>query len=192
MKQAERRQIKKNEIMEKSFERFCEGGLNDTGIRALAESCGMTSAMLYFYFDNLDQLIVESTEHCMTQVEEEFMAKAPHNLSEVKKFIDEIPYWTAKKHGKKYRFMYQVYTSPKYLESGKKFFERLSVRFTAYAEELTPVLGVPRETLQGMIYGFVRACVHFALFEDEDYLKLQTDLLWKVYTLAAKEGAEEK
>ncbi len=72
---------------------------------------------------DLDDLIVQSTEYCMTKVEDEFMEKHPRTPEEIFKFIDEIPYWTAERHGAKYRLMYQVYTHPKYEESGKKFFE---------------------------------------------------------------------
>ena len=35
----------------------------------------------------------------------------------------------------------------------------------------------PEEYVQGMIYIFVRACVHYALFEDEDYLKMQLNAI---------------
>ena len=52
----------------------------------------------------------------MSKVEDDFMAKAPTDVEDLWRFIDEIPYWTAKKHGKKYRLMYQVYTHPKYRE----------------------------------------------------------------------------
>ena len=50
------------------------------------------------------------------------MAKAPTDVEDLWRFIDEIPYWTAEKHGKKYRLMYQIYTHPKYREYGQKFF----------------------------------------------------------------------
>lgn len=58
------------------------------------------------YFDNPDDLIVMSTEHCMSKVEDEFMAKAPGNVSDLERFMDEIPCFTAEKHGKKYRSDY--------------------------------------------------------------------------------------
>ena len=54
----------------------------------------------------------------MSKVEDDFMAKAPADVEDLWRFIDEIPYWTAKKHGKKYRLMYQIYTHPKYREYG--------------------------------------------------------------------------
>lgn len=53
------------------------------------------------------------------------------------------------------------------------FFSGVNVRYRKYAEQLSPKLGLPVELVQGMTYLFVRACVHYALFEDEEYLQLQ-------------------
>ena len=92
-------------------------------------------------------------------------------------FIDEIPYWTAKKHGKKYRLMYQVYTHPKYIEYGKRFFAGVNERYTAYATRLEQGLGIPSEVLTPLIFILIRACVHYAMFEDEYYLKCQLEVL---------------
>lgn len=91
---------KKEQIMRACFECFAEKGLHGTGISAVAEYAGVSKATIYVYFSNLDQLITESTTYCMAKVEDEFMEKSPKNISEVEKFIDEIPYWTAKTHEK--------------------------------------------------------------------------------------------
>ena len=177
MRSPEYREEKKKEIMEKCYECYCENGLRDTGIKELGKYCGMTSANLYAYFDNVDDLIVQSTEYCMSKVEDEFMALAPENPQDILRFINEIPYWTAKNHGKKYRLMYQVYTHPKYIEHGKKFFEGVSERYTEYARQLSPKLGISCDILLGFIFIFVRAAVHYAMFEDEYYLKMQMKAL---------------
>ena len=177
MRSPEYREEKKKEIMEKCYECYCENGLRDTGIKELGKYCGMTSANLYAYFDNVDDLIVQSTEYCMSKVEDEFMALAPENPQDILRFIKEIPYWTAKNHGKKYRLMYQVYTHPKYIEHGKKFFAGVSERYTEYARQLSPKLGLPDDILLGFIFMFVRAAVHYAMFEDEYYLKMQMKAL---------------
>ncbi len=68
----------------------------------------------------------------MAKVEDDFMANAPENFGDIERFLKEIPYWTAKKHGKKYRFMYQVYTSPKYRKYGTTFFKGVTERYTEY------------------------------------------------------------
>ncbi|MGI6019958.1 MAG: TetR/AcrR family transcriptional regulator [Lachnospiraceae bacterium] len=171
------RNSKKTELMEKCYEGLAELGLHGTGIRTLAKYCGYNTTMIYTYFNGLDDLIISSTEHCMTQVEDEFMEKAPLDVMALGKFIDEIPYWTAEKHGKKYRLMYQVYTHPKYRQYGQKFFSGVDQRYTEYAKRLESKLGIPYSKLTPLIFILIRACVHYALFEDEFYLKAQTDVL---------------
>lgn len=168
---------KKTEIMEKCYDCYAEYGFGSVGIKGLAKACGFTSGTLYVYFDNLDDLIVQSTAHCLSKVEDDFMAIAPKNVSEMWRFIDEVPYWTAEKHGKKYRLMYQVYTHPKYREYGKKFFEGVNRRYSEYAESLESKIGIPADMLRPMIFVLVRACVHYALYEDEFYLQEQLKLL---------------
>ena len=185
MKTERQHNERKTEIMERCFECYAENGFTGTGIKALAAACGCTTGNLYAYFKNLDELIIESTAHCMAKVEDDFMAKAPTNAEDVMRFIEEIPYWTAKKHGKKYRLMYQVYTHPKYIEYGKKFFKGVDKRYTEYAKLLEPKLGIPCDVLTPLIFILVRACVHYAMFEDEYYLKSQTEILKQTVGLFA-------
>ena len=168
---------KKIEIMEKCYECYAEHGLTGTGIKMLAEACGCTQGNLYSYFKNLDELIVESTAYCMAKVEDDFMKKAPTDPKDVMRFIEEVPYWTAREHGSKYRLMYQVYTHPKYIEYGKKFFEGVNERYTEYAKLLEPKIGIPYTVTTPLIFIFVRACVHYAMFEDEYYLRSQLAVL---------------
>lgn len=168
---------RKNEIMEACFACYAENGFHGTGIKQLAKYCGCTSANLYVYFENVENLIIESTEYCMSKVEDDFMAKAPTSVEDLWKFIDEIPYWTAEKHGKKCRLMYQVYTHPKYHQYGQKFFAGVDRRYTEYAKLLESKLGIPYQKLTSLIFILIRACVHYALFEDEFYLKSQIEVL---------------
>lgn len=177
MRTRQQHKEKKQEIMEKCFDCYAENGLSSTGIQALAKACGCTSGNLYVYFSNVDELIVESTAYCMAKVEDDFMAKAPNDANDIARFIEKIPYWTAKKHGKKYRLMYQVYTHPKYTEHGKKFFEGVNERYTEYARQLESKLGIPYTVITPLIFIFIHACVHYAIFEDEYYLKSQIDVL---------------
>lgn len=181
----EARRAKQIEIMENSFACYAENGLSSVGIKAIAKACDCSVATLYLYFDNLDDLIVKSTEHCMSKVEDEFMAKAPTDVEDLWRFMDEIPYWKAKKHGKKYRLMYQIYTHPKYREYGQKFFKGVDERYTEYAKSLEDKLGIPYEKLTPLIFILIRACVHYALFEDEFYMKSQIETLKETLELFA-------
>ncbi len=159
----------------------------------LSEACGVTNAALIYYFGSKDNIVIESTAHCMAKVEDDFMAKAPTSFEDIERFLREMPYLTANLHGAKYRFMYQVYASPKYRQHGKEFFKGVNVRYHQYAVQLSGKLGMPVDFVQGMIYIFVRACVHYALFEDEEYLKLQLDAIRTSLRLfAIKNNFKEK
>lgn len=168
---------KKIELMEKCFECYAEHGLGNVGIKGLGKYCGYTSANLYAYFTDLDDLIIQSTEHCMSKVEDDFMSLAPTGADDLERFINEVPYWTAEKHGKKYRLMYQIYTNPKYREYGKKFFDGVNKRYSEYSDSLAEKIGFSSDVLRPMIFVFVRACVHYALYEDEFYLQEQLRFL---------------
>lgn len=173
-------QARKEEIMEQCFECYADNGFHGTGIKSLAKYCGCTSANLYTYFDNIDDLIIQSTAFCLKKIEDDFMAKAPTDIAKLYDFIDEVPYWTAEKHGKKYRLMYQIYTHPKFMTYGKSFFDDVNERYTDYAKILQTQYGIPYEKMLAFIFILVRACVHYALFNDEFYLKTQLDLLKEV------------
>ena len=53
----------------------------------------------------------------------------------------------------------------------------LIVQSTEYAKSLESKLGIPYQKLTPLIFILIRACVHYALFEDEFYLKSQIEAL---------------
>ena len=110
-------------LLETCFDVFCQHGLENTGLKLLADACGVTNGALLYHFGSKDNIVIESTAHCMAKVEDDFMAHAPRSFADIERFLREMPYITARLHGEKYRFMYQVYASPKYREQGKAFFQ---------------------------------------------------------------------
>ena len=177
-------------FLETCFEVFCKNGLERTSLKMLAEACGVTNGNLLYYFGSKDNIVIESTAHCMARVEDDFMARAPRSFEDIERFLREMPYITAQLHGEKYRFMYQVYASPRYREHGIEFFRGVNVRYHQYAQLLSGKLGMPADFIQGMIYVFVRACVHYAMFEDEAYLQLQLGAIRT--SLGAFMGAQQQ
>lgn len=179
------------ELLEKCFDVFCENGLENTTMKMLSQACGVSNAALVYYFGNMERIVIEATAHCMAKVEDDFMALAPKSAPDTERFLRQMPRVTAEMHGAKYRFMYQVYASPKYRQSGREFFEGVNRRYGEYARQLSGKLGLPADYIQGMTYSFVRACVHYALFEDEEYLNLQLNAIRTSLraVLAAKNNA---
>lgn len=189
-----RNQERSKEFLEICYEVICENGLENTGMQKMADACKVTKTALSYYFGSRDNLIIEATAHCMAKVEDDFMARAPQNFADIERFLREMPYITAKLHGAKYRVMYQVYASPRYRDEGRKFFKGVNIRYRKYAELLSGKLGMSADFIQGMIYQFVRACVHYAMFEDEEYLNLQLNAIRTSLQAVAevKQKEEEK
>lgn len=79
---------------------LCGKRINRNRHPALAEACGCTKANLYVYFKNLDELIIDSTAYCMSKVEDDFLTMAPTDPKDVMRFLEEVPYWTAKNMAK--------------------------------------------------------------------------------------------
>lgn len=183
----EAHQAKKIDIMQHCYECYAEHGLTGVGIKTLAQACGLSSGSLYTYFPDLDDLIVQSTAYCMSRIEDDFMRVAPRDFADLERFLTEVPYWTAETHGKQYRLMYQIYTHPKYREHGKEFFEGVNRRYAEYAAEVAVKIGLPADKVRPIIFTFVRACVHYALYEDEFYLQEQLRLLRDCLALFARE-----
>ena len=88
--------------------------------------------------------------------------------------------------------MYQIYTHPKYREYGKKFFAGMDKRYTEYAKLLEGKLGIPYQKLTPLIFILIRACVHYALFEDEFYLKSQIEVLKETLELFIEKYSRSK
>ena len=166
--------------MEKSFARYCETGLRDTGIQDLAKACGMTAPNFYSYFDNLDQLIIEATEHCMIKIENELLEDAPRNKEDIAPFIERIIVPNRDFHSKEYRFMYQVLTTPRFLEFGKSFRNRQFERYRKYSEDLEKVLDVPWYLILHWILNLEQTIVQYALFENSTMYVLQKISLEKM------------
>ena len=78
---------RRTELLEICFDTFCETGLESTGMKRLAEACGVTNGTLVYYFGSKDNLVVEATAHCMAKVEDDFMAEAPVDFKDIQRFL---------------------------------------------------------------------------------------------------------
>ena len=56
-------------LLETCFDVFCQHGLENTGLKLLADACGVTNGALLYHFGSKDNIVIESTAHCMAKVE---------------------------------------------------------------------------------------------------------------------------
>ncbi|MCD8087587.1 MAG: TetR/AcrR family transcriptional regulator [Oscillospiraceae bacterium] len=177
MNELQTKDEKRNWMLERCYDCLCENGLEATNVKMLGKACGMSSGNLFNYFDGKEQIVIESTAYCMAKIDDDFLACAPTRVEGIESYCREMPYRFAKQHGPKYRFMYQVYASPHYLHYGREFVKDMVIRYRSHAEKLSKIYGVPAEAIEPLIFTFGRICVHYAMFENEDYLKPQLDYM---------------
>ena len=67
--------------------------------------------------------------------------------------------------------------SPQIERIRQKFFKGVDERYTEYAKSLEPKPVIPHEKITPLIFILIRACVHYALFEGEFYMKSQIESL---------------
>lgn len=174
---------KKEIVMESCFNCFAENGLHGTGIAALSQYCHLSKTAFYIYFHDVDDLITQCTAYVMSKVVMDFVNKVPTNPLEVRHFFEELPYRNRDEHGAKYRVMYQVYTHPKYIRAGKEFLESLNPYYEQYAARMESMMYIPREKLVSLFRIYMRICVNFAIFENEEELKQEMAVLEEGFML---------
>ena len=169
---------RRTEFLETCFDTFCKSGLENTSLQKLAESCGVTNGALLYYFGSKDNLVIEATAPLYGKGGGRLYVTGPNQFCGHRTFLAG----NALSHRKAPRSKIPLYVSgicksQSTGECGKEFFKGVNIRYHNYAELLSGKLGMPADFIQGMTYLFVRACVHFALFEDEDYLQLQLNAI---------------
>ena len=107
------------------------------------------------------------------KIENEILEQAPKTREEIAPFIEKIIVPSRDFHSKEYRFMYQVFTSPAFLEQGKKFRNRQFLRYRKYAEEMEKVLNVSWYLILEWILYFEQAIIQYALWENSTMYVLQ-------------------
>lgn len=172
---------RRKECIDKCFRAFVENGLENTGVQLLSKYCGFkTNQALYHYFNCKDQIVIECVDVALRTMETEFTKKAPTSRDNLLSYLQEFPKWAADNYEDEFRLVYQVYTSPKYKEEGQKFFSGVPERYDEYAHMVAKNLQVDYETFRPMVYLYITTMLHYILFRDDTYLKVEIDALYKI------------
>ncbi|MBQ6782165.1 MAG: TetR/AcrR family transcriptional regulator [Treponema sp.] len=64
---------RKEEILEKSLNLFCNQGFDDVTFQKIADACGITRTTLYIYFKNKHEIFVWSIKQLTTKIEKQIV-----------------------------------------------------------------------------------------------------------------------
>ena len=65
---------RKEEILEKSLNLFCNQGFDDVTFQKIADACGVTRTTLYIYFKNKHEIFVWSIKQLTTKIEKKIIS----------------------------------------------------------------------------------------------------------------------
>ena len=85
-----------------------------------------------------------------------------------------------KNYGEHMRFVYQVYTSPKYKKQGYDFFSGIPKRYDTFIHHIAKNLDVSFESIQALYYLYITSTLQFALFKDEVYLDVEVNAIYNM------------
>ena len=183
---------RKCECLDKCFQAFMDNGLENTGLQLLCKYCGFkTNQALYHYFESKDMIITESVQYAMIKFEREFMKKAPRSRADLKNYLEKFPRWMQKNYGEHMRFVYQVYTSPKYKKQGYDFFSGIPKRYDTFIHHIAKNLDVSFESIQALYYLYITSTLQFALFKDEVYLDVEVNAIYNMCLEVFERAAQQ-
>lgn len=184
---------RRKECIDSCFRAFVENGLENTGVQLLSKYCGFkTNQALYHYFNCKDQVVIECVDAALRTMEAEFMKKAPTSRADLLSYLQKFPKWAADNYENEFRLVYQVYTSPRYKEEGQKFFRGVPQRYDEYAHMVAKNLDVDFEMIRPMFYLYTTTMLHYILFRDDTYLKVEIDALYTMMQMAFITKDKEK
>jgi|BioPla2DNA2_1021312.scaffolds.fasta_scaffold151734_1 AcrR family transcriptional regulator len=175
--------------MEIAFDTYCTYGLGNVGIKGIAQACGLATPALYAYFEGVDDMILQSVEHCLSKIEREFAEYAIRFPESLDRFLDEAPLWSREQHGKAYRFLQQIYTHPKYYDHCQKIIKRQEEEYDSFASKLAPKMGITKDDALTLVFLLARLLVHYALYGSAEYLRTQKQAMRRLVKVMKADAA---
>lgn len=175
-----KKQVDKNmeeEFLEPSFKYLVKNGLENTSVRDLCRTMGISYGSVYYWFDGKDDIYISVVKYGIGKVTDELFEisyKKMHNPEEFfKTFIEDVD-----KLKMELRLIYQVTASPVY---GPRMRERafnFKTLYESYAEKLSVVMGCSKECMLSIIYALMSIVGDYIVWEDYEGSMIQLNLLY--------------
>ena len=169
----------KEEFLGTSFKYLVEHGLENTSVRDLCKAIGISTGSLYYWFDNKEDLYINSAQYGLEKVSSLIFEYAFKELFDLKHFfdnvLDEIIKYKAELH-----LIYQVATSPVYGKRMRAKAEDLKVSYEKLIKHLAEILGCRPEPLTPIVFMFISVVLDYVVWEDCETTKMQLNCLYMI------------
>ena|GEM_PF-1361904 len=163
---------KKNQIIEKCYECFVKGGIENTTTRDFCAAASINANTLYYYFGSKNQILFECVNYGFIQIESAyFEALKEFDSSSFDIFprlanigLDYAP---------QMRFLHQAVSSPAFEEHRKKQFEKVNDFYDRLGRDLAELLKCPYEIVKDYVYEIMTLMSYYSLWGSRDMAAIQ-------------------
>jgi len=177
------KQIRKEKILETSLNVFVKNGLENTSMRRIASACEIYASNMYEYFKSKDVLIIECIKLYMRNLNVIFQKELQSLSSDLKEEVRRF-FLLFTKEKFMMRFIYQVVSSPKYGELGRRELSNIYMEYIRYSDKLAAVYGLNKDKFESILLLFVATIHDFCLWENEELANIKLSC---IYNLIDKE-----
>lgn len=178
----------KEEFLGTSFIYLVKHGLENTSVRDLCKAIGISTGSLYYWFDNKDDLYINSAKYGLEKVASSIFEYAFRELHDLKNFfdnvLDEIIKYKPELH-----LIYQVATSPVYGPRMREKADDLDIVYHKLIKHLAEILGCSPEPITPIVFMFISIILDYVIWEDYETTKMQLNYL---YTIMSREVEASK
>lgn len=168
----------RHELLENCFSYFVKTGLEKVTIKELSENTGISSGSLYYWFEDKDKILLESTKYGLNLVVDELFAYAVSHLDNIQRLLSEFPekiLW----YKDELRFIYQVTTSKQYGEEMRHLNSELKYTFNKYTVKLAEYLNCNFDLLYPYVNLVISSILDYVVWEDVDKIRLELNCIYK-------------
>lgn len=173
----ERREQKKQQLLEKCFELFVKQGLENTSLNELTTYCDTYKAAFYTYFKNKDDVVLEGAKMYMEslddRIQNEFKISQPSLSAALKRGFEMI---SGERNN--LRYVYQVISSPKYGEESRMELSGIYSKYMGYSELFAIKYNVNHEKFRPYYLLYVATVHDYCLWENMELVMEKLDFIY--------------
>lgn len=175
----ERKEKSIDEILALSFKYMTEHGLENTSIRDLASETGMSLGSIYYWFEDKDDLVLNSIKFGLAKSSIRIFTNAFEVIDDIERFIANV-LELVREEQMSLRTVFQAATSPKYGDAIRGNSTTLNGTYDEYINTLSQKTGVTYDEIRPIVYLFVATVLDYVVWDDYEFSKSQLEYIYKI------------
>lgn len=174
----ERENVQKDAVLKKCFECLVETGIEGASINNFSSATGMASSSLYYWFEDKDEILLDSTEYGLKKVLEKLFDYAEKHIDNIEELCEGFPK-LIEKQSAALRFVLQVAASPKYGDRVVGISDTMLDLYDNYAKKLSEQLSMPFEKIRLLVDLVVSAVVDVVIWKEWNKFSKELKYIFK-------------